>query len=87
MELFVEATRKLFVGDPSQEATQIGPLVSAGQRQAVEEYITEARSAGRKIATGGERPPDKGYYLQPTVVLGCETSDRVWREEVFGPVV
>ena len=41
----------------------------------------------RCLATGGQRPRDKGFYLEPTVLLGVEPGDRVWREEVFGPVV
>ena len=87
VERFIAATKKLIVGDPGQEATQIGPLVSAAQRRVAEEFVLEARQAGRVVATGGQRPRDKGFYLEPTVLLGVEPADRVWREEVFGPVV
>jgi betaine-aldehyde dehydrogenase len=62
-------------------------LVSSGQRDSVEAFVTEARANRRQIALGGERLGAKGFYLQPTVVLGTEPQDRVWREEVFGPVV
>ena len=86
VELFVAATRRLSVGDPAQETTQIGPLVSAGQRQSVEDYIGSARQANRTIAIGGDRPLAKGCYLNPTVILNTEVTDRVWREEIFGPV-
>lgn len=87
VEAFIEATRALRVGDPSNDTTQVGPLVSKGQRDVVECYIDSAKEAGRKIACGGERLSAKGYYLTPTVLLEVDTSDRVWREEIFGPVV
>ena len=87
VELFVATTRKLRVGDPSKDDTQIGPLVSAAQRQTTEEFIAEAERAGRVVACGGKRPLPRGFYLEPTVLLGVEPGDRVWREEVFGPVV
>ena len=85
-ERFVAATRKLVVDDPAKESTQLGPMVSKGQRESVEEFIVSAREAGRTVSYGGERVFDKGAYLQPTVICGPEVNDRVWREEVFGPV-
>lgn len=87
VELFIAATKQIVVGDPALDATQMGPLVSAGQRAVSEEFIEGARKAGRTIACGGKRPLPKGFYLEPTVVLGAEPADRVWQEEVFGPVV
>ena len=85
--LFIEATSRLAVGDPAQESTQVGPLVSAAQRKTSEEFIAEARQAGRRLACGGSRPFEKGFYLQPTVLLDIQPADRCWREEIFGPVV
>ena len=89
VERFVEATRKIVVGDPALEQTQVGPLVSDGQRKSVEGYLKTATLPRHRFAVGGGRPSDtgRGYYLNLTVVLGCEPSDRIWREEVFGPVV
>ncbi len=87
VERFVAATRQLRVDDPARESTEIGPLVSAGQREVAEQFIDEARRAGRLIATGGRRPFAKGFFLEPTVLLGVAPTDRVWQEEVFGPVV
>jgi betaine-aldehyde dehydrogenase len=87
VEGFVAATRKLVVGDPADERTQIGPLVSAAQRKIAEGYIDGARQSQRTVAAGGGRPLAKGFYLEPTVLLGVETADKVWQEEVFGPVV
>jgi len=87
VEEFVAATKKLVVGDPTKPETQLGPMVSAGQRTSVEEFLADARKRGSRFAFGGERPQSKGYYLQPTVLLEVDKSDRCWREEVFGPVV
>jgi betaine-aldehyde dehydrogenase len=87
VERFVAATKQLQVGDPAKETTQIGPLVSASQRRTSEEFIEEARGAGRVVACGGGRPQPRGFYLEPAVLLGVEPGDRVWQEEVFGPVV
>lgn len=87
VERFVASTRSLKVGDPQKDETQVGPMVSKRQRESVEEFVQGAKAAGRKIAFGGGRPFDQGAYLQPTVVCEPEVSDKIWREEVFGPVV
>jgi len=87
VEKFVAATSKLIVGDPVKSETQLGPLVSAGQRSTVEEYLTDARKNESRFACGGGRPHPKGYYLEPTVLLSVEKAARCWREEIFGPVV
>jgi acyl-CoA reductase-like NAD-dependent aldehyde dehydrogenase len=81
---FTESMRVLKVGQPANPETQIGPLVSSQQRETVEEYLASAK--GREII-GGDRPDGPGFFLRPAVILGCEPSDRVWREEIFGPVV
>ncbi len=87
VERFIAATGKLCVGDPTQEKTQIGPLVSSAQRDISQRYFDAARKSGRKVAIGGNRPSGKGFYLEPTVLLGVEPEDSCWREEIFGPVV
>jgi betaine-aldehyde dehydrogenase len=87
LERFVAATKKLVVGDPSKPETQLGPMVSSGQRTSVEEFLADARKNGSKFALGGNRPPDEGYYLEPTILLDVAKTDRCWREEIFGPVV
>jgi betaine-aldehyde dehydrogenase len=86
VERFVEATRAMKVGDPSEESTQLGPLVSISHRRSVEEFIEGARAAGRSIPFGGGRLFERGAYLQPTVICEPEPGDKVWREEIFGPV-
>ena len=87
VERFVNATRQLVVGDPADPKTQLGPLVSAPQRASVEDYLSDARAHGSSFACGGGRPLPRGYYLEPTVLLGVGENDRCWREEIFGPVV
>ena len=87
VDQFVAATESLKIGDPTDEATQVGPMVSAAQRELSESYIAGARDSGREIRTGGDRPNGSGFYLNPAVVTGVETEDRAWREEIFGPVV
>ena len=87
VELFVQATRQIVVDDPTKPETQVGPLVSQPQRESVEEFLETVKTPRHKVLCGGDRPARKGFYLKPAVVLGCETSDRIWREEVFGPVV
>ena len=85
VDRFVAATRAIVVGDPADDKTQVGPLVSGQQRDTVEGFLKGA--GNRTFATGGDRPGKHGYYLSPTVVLDCDTADPIWREEVFGPVV
>ena len=86
MEAFVEATRGLVVGDPLDESTQVGPMISAGQRERVEQYIALARDEGGRLLCGGERPFETGYYLAPAIIDGLPSSSRVCQEEIFGPV-
>jgi acyl-CoA reductase-like NAD-dependent aldehyde dehydrogenase len=87
VDKFVEATKNLIVGDPSQPLTQLGPLVSAGQLASVQEFLADARKQKSTIACGGDRPQIPGYFLAPTVLLDVAKNDRCWREEIFGPVV
>ncbi|MSU58137.1 MAG: aldehyde dehydrogenase [Pedosphaera sp.] len=87
VEKFIAATKQLIVGDPMKTETQLGPMVSASQRASVEEFIADARKQGSRFGCGGGRAHPKGYYLEPTVLLGVPKTDRCWREEIFGPVV
>lgn len=87
VERFVAATRKLIVGDPAKDETQLGPLVSADQRESVEAFLDDAKVRGTRFLCGGVRPASKGFFLEPTVLLDVKPTDRCWREEIFGPVV
>ena len=91
VELFAEATRKLIVGDPADEKTQVGTLVSFKQRDRVKDYIEIGLGEGATIVIGGEAPDDAalkdGAYLLPTVFDNVGNDMRIAREEIFGPVV
>ena len=91
VELFAAATRKIKVGDPADEATEVGTLVSAKQRDRVEDYIEIGLGEGATIVVGGTAPDDPalaaGAYLLPTVFDGVDNDMRIAREEIFGPVV
>jgi betaine-aldehyde dehydrogenase len=75
----VEALR---VGDPLQEQTEMGPLISAGQRQSVAAYVPE----GAPVAIRGRAPDGPGYWFPPTVLGPIGNDERAAREEIFGPV-
>jgi glyceraldehyde-3-phosphate dehydrogenase (NADP+) len=75
---------QLVVGDPLDEATDVGPLISADDADRVERWLQEAVDGGARILTGGERD---GSVIQPTVVAGATDTMRVSCEEVFAPVV
>lgn len=85
VEAFVARTRSLKLGDPLDESTEIGPLVSAGQRERVEQYVRLARDEGGRVLCGGDRPEGKGYFLRPVVVDGLANDTRTCQEEIFGP--
>jgi len=91
VELFVEATRKIKVGDPADEATEVGTLVSFKQRDRVRDYIEIGLAEGANLVVGGEAPDDPalavGAYLMPAVFDGVHNDMRIAREEIFGPVV
>ncbi|MGW1073800.1 aldehyde dehydrogenase family protein [Streptomyces sp. NPDC002537] len=80
--------RTLTIGDPVDNSTVVGPLISAAQRDRVEEYISGARAEGARIAVGGRRPDlEPGFYVAPTLVTDVTPGMTVAREELFGPVV
>jgi len=89
----VEALASTFsqtrVGDPFDEQTQLGPLVSERQRDRVEGYIAKGVAEGSTLATGGGRPKelDRGYYVEPTVFGNVDNGSTIGREEIFGPVL
>ena len=87
VDLFVAATKKLRVGDPTDEATDVGALISDQHLQKVLGYIALATEEGGRIVAGGRRIGEKGFFLEPTVITGLGPECRVVREEIFGPVV
>jgi acyl-CoA reductase-like NAD-dependent aldehyde dehydrogenase len=86
MEHFETAVKNVVVADPRDEATEMGPLISRGQHETVCSYVENADETV-EVAFRGEAPQGAGYWYPATVVLPRSTTDRVWQEEVFGPVV
>jgi acyl-CoA reductase-like NAD-dependent aldehyde dehydrogenase len=86
MGLFERAVKDVVVGDPSHESTGMGPLISSAQRQNVRSYVEDSGEPV-DVAFRGEAPGGDGFWYPATVVLARSTTQRVWREEVFGPVV
>jgi acyl-CoA reductase-like NAD-dependent aldehyde dehydrogenase len=82
LELLEPAVRAFRCEDPALETAQMGPLISAGQRDTVASYVD-----GSAVAFTGTAPAGKGFWYPPTVLIGQSTADRQWREEIFGPVV
>jgi aldehyde dehydrogenase (NAD+) len=89
VDFFTTMAQSLNIGDPLDPNTQIGPLVSAAQREKVERYIEQGLASGATITTGGGRPPHlpTGYFIEPTIFAGLDNGSAVAREEIFGPVL
>jgi betaine-aldehyde dehydrogenase len=91
VQLFADATRNVLVGDPADDKTEVGPLVSLRQRERVLDYIRIGRQEGAELIAGGGAPEDgrfeSGAYLQPTIFDNARADMRIAREEIFGPVV
>jgi aldehyde dehydrogenase (NAD+) len=83
------AVGSMQVGDPLDEATQIGPLVAERQRTRVEGYLEAGKSAGARVVVGGRRPEalEHGWYVEPTVFADVDNSMKIAQEEIFGPVL
>jgi betaine-aldehyde dehydrogenase len=83
----VEKFNAIKVGDPLDDATEMGPLVTAAHRNRVMKYIDSGRSEGATLACGGDVPEGRGSYLRPAVFLDAKPEMTIVREEIFGPVV
>ena len=83
-------TDELNVGPPLDEETDLGPMISAGQRETSLEYLEIGRKEGARLVTGGEIPQvvggEGGFYLRPAVLADVDNDTRVAQEEIFGPV-
>ena len=91
IERLVAGARQLRVGDPADEKTQMGPLISQGHRESVERYVGVGIQEGGKVLVGGQRPSgglyDAGSYYLPTIIDGLNNSQTICQEEIFGPVL
>ena len=81
----VDSASKIKVGDPFDDQTQNGPLISKEHRDKVEGYIEIGKNEGAKLAFGGNRPSslDKGWYLNPTIFVDAKNDMRICQEEIF----
>ncbi len=89
LERLVAMVDSMPVGDPYDDATQVGPLVSERQRARVEGYIESGKAEGAQLVRGGGRPADleRGWFVEPTVFGGVDQGATIAQEEIFGPVL
>ena len=88
VEVLAGTLSALGAGDPTDPGTVCGPVISARQRDRIEGFLTRARDAGATFVTGGKRADrDKGFWIEPTLVVGVDNTAEIAREEVFGPVL
>ncbi|MEE3504099.1 NAD-dependent succinate-semialdehyde dehydrogenase [Acidiphilium acidophilum] len=86
MERFLGAVKKIIVGNGLEESTTMGPLANERRIPAIESFIADAKNHGARIAAGGERIGNKGYFFLPTVMTDVPITARVMNEEPFGPL-
>jgi betaine-aldehyde dehydrogenase len=87
MERFLRKVDRLRTGDPFDAATNLGPLVSADQRERVHGFVERAVAAGARVERGGAIPEGAGAFYPPTVITGAAQDAEIVQDEVFGPVV
>jgi len=91
ISMLVARAGKLKVGNGLDESVEMGPCINRGQLETVLSYIEIGKKEGAKLMTGGERLTggtyDKGFFVQPTVFAGVTQKMRLWKEEIFGPVL
>ncbi len=91
LERLVAKLEKVRIGIASEEATEMGPMISARQLAIVRSYIESGRSEGARLLTGGTGPDDaslqRGFFIRPTVFDGVDMGMKIAREEIFGPVL
>ena len=86
VDRFLDVARAIKVGDGLADGTTMGPLANARRVPMMEELIGNAVQHGAEVRTGGKRIGNKGYFFEPTVVTGVDTSMRMMNEEPFGPL-
>jgi betaine-aldehyde dehydrogenase len=91
LQLVLSKVKKFRIGDTQSENTDMGPMISARQRERVEGYIRSGTQEGAKLIYGGNRPRgkqfEKGFYLTPAVFTGLEQDMKICQDEIFGPVL
>ena len=86
VERFAKRAESIVVGEPHDEQTEMGPLISAGQRQTSLDYLQLGVDEGARRVVGGDVPDSPGFYLRPAVLADVRNEMRVAQEEIFGPV-
>jgi acyl-CoA reductase-like NAD-dependent aldehyde dehydrogenase len=90
VDALVEIARTIRIGDPFDESTQLGPLISGAARDRVLGYVELGADEGGEVRTGGGTPEieglEGGFFVEPTVITGLTNTSRCAREEIFGPV-
>jgi succinate-semialdehyde dehydrogenase/glutarate-semialdehyde dehydrogenase len=86
LDEFVDGMRRLKIGDPMDEATEIGPLATEQIRNGVHDQVQKSIAAGARLLTGGNRIDGPGFFYEPTVLADVPAESPAYREEVFGPV-
>ncbi len=84
--LFIEKMQALVVGDPADDATDVGPLATERGRADLEGLVADAVSKGATVLCGGSRPDRAGWFYPPTVLRDVTDGMTIWTEEAFGPV-
>jgi acyl-CoA reductase-like NAD-dependent aldehyde dehydrogenase len=86
VDAFARHTEALVVGEPLDEATQLGPMISESQRDVAVDYLGIGAAEGTEKLCGGDVPERDGWYMTPAVLAGAANTMRVSQEEIFGPV-
>ena len=86
VERFVEYAKGLTLGDGLDKDTKMGPLANPRRLDAMESFVNDAKSRGGKIATGGNRSGNQGFFFEPTVITDIPDDSKIMTEEPFGPL-
>src|SRR6266567_2271803 len=88
VEAFAKRTDELRVGQPLDDSTEVGPMISNGQRETARRYLEIGTGEGARLVTGGEQPDGltEGWFIRPAVLADVDNGMRVAKEEIFGPV-
>ena len=88
-EALVEGMKKVVFGNPFEDSTEMGPLISKIQKERVSGFVERAVKSGARVLTGGDTPKgyEKGYYYSPTVIVDANQKSEIVQNEVFGPVI
>jgi 1-pyrroline-5-carboxylate dehydrogenase len=86
LEKLAPKARSLAVGSPDDPSNYMGPVISAGARRTILEYIEAGKQEGR-LVSGGESRDGGGYFVPPTVIADVDSKARIFQEEIFGPVL